>query len=190
MTVTRQPCRQPIDQLRASPLARHVGAFEQHLHERGYAPSTQRKYISCLAHFACWMGEHQLCVEELDEDARAQFLDRHLPHCSCPEPVSRTRADLRAALGHLLAILRSEAVIPEPAPRTTPVDEELRRFEEYMDHVRGLAPQTRRMHLRTVRRLLLEQFGDRPAAISDLGAHAREPSPICGVPKRTLQYAR
>jgi site-specific recombinase XerD len=57
-------------------------------------------------------------------------------------------------------------VIAEHSQRVTPVDEELRRFDEHMDHVRGLAPTTRRMHLRTVRRLLLEQFGDGPVVLS------------------------
>ena len=168
MTATRRPCRQPIDELRESPLALHVGAFEAYLNERGYAPSTQRKYISCLAHFARWMGEHQLHAEELDEDVTAQFLDRHLPHCRCPGPVSRTRGDLRAGLGHLLAILRANAVIVERMPAMTPVDEELRRFDAYMDHVRGLAPKTRSMQLLTVRRLLLEHFSDRSVVISTL----------------------
>jgi len=168
MTATRRPFRQSIDQLRDSPLAFCVDAFEQHLHEGGYAPTTHRKYIGCLAHFARWMGEHQLSVEELGEDATARFLDEHLPRCRCPGPITRTPRDLRAALGHLLAILRSEAfaVIPEPAAETTPVDAELRRFDAYMDHVRGLAPTTRRLYLLTVRRLLQEQFADRPVVIS------------------------
>jgi integrase len=50
--------------------------------------------------------------------------------------------------------------------RTTPVDEEVRRFDEHMDHVRGLAPGTRRMTLRIVRRLLVERFEDRPVIIA------------------------
>jgi integrase len=74
MTATRRLCRQPIAQLRDSPLALYVDAFE-HLHERSYAPATHPKYISCLTHFARWMGEHQLSVEELDEDATARRAD-------------------------------------------------------------------------------------------------------------------
>jgi site-specific recombinase XerD len=37
-----------------------------------------------------------------------------------------------------------------------------------MDHVRGLAPTTRRLYLRTVQRLLQEQFADRPVVMSAL----------------------
>lgn len=70
------------------------------------------------------------------------------------------------ALKHLLIILRAEAVIAEPVPGTTPVEEELRRFDEHMGHVCGLAPKTRSMHSLVARRLLLQQFGDQHIAFS------------------------
>jgi site-specific recombinase XerD len=114
------------------------------------------------------MGQCQLNIECIDEELVRRFLDDHLPRCDCARPVLRNRVDLRAALGHLLFVLRAEAVIPEAAPGATPVDEELRRFDAHMDHVRGLAPKTRSMHLLTVGRLLREQFGNQPIVISAL----------------------
>ena len=48
------------------------------------------------------------------------------------------------------------------------MDEELRRFDEHMHHVRGLAPKTRSMCLRTVRRLLIEQFADQAVVLSSI----------------------
>ena len=39
------------------------------------------------------------------------------------------------------------------------MDEELRRYDEYMEHARGLAPKTRSMALRIIGRLLTECFG-------------------------------
>jgi hypothetical protein len=71
-------------------------------------------------------------------------------------------------LGHLLVVLRAHGVVAEPTPATTPVDEELRRFDEHMRHVRGLAPKTRSACLRTVRRLLIEQFADQPVVLSSI----------------------
>jgi integrase len=44
----------------------------------------------------------------------------------------------------------------------TPVAEELSRYGEYMDHVRGLAPKTRSTALRIVGRLLVARFGSEP----------------------------
>lgn len=63
-----------------------------------------------------------------------------------------------AALGHLLTVLRAQSAIAQLAFGTTPVDEELRRYEDHMDHVRGFAPKTRSMASRIVGRLLIERF--------------------------------
>jgi site-specific recombinase XerD len=147
-------------------LAAYVDAFTRYLCERHHASKTIPKYLGCLAHFGRWMSQCQLNIECIDEELVRRFLDDHLPQCDCARPVCRNRVELSAALGHLLLVLRAEAVIPEAAPETTPVDEELRRFDAYMDHVRGLAPTTRRLYLLTVRRLLQEQFADRPVVIS------------------------
>lgn len=142
-----------------SPLASHVDALSHYLSERRYAPQTIDTYLGCVAHFAHWMRRRRLAVHRLDEGVFRRFLEEHLPSCDCPRPVRRTRNDLRAALGHLLVVLRSQATVAEPVRRVTPVDEELQRFDDYMDHVRGLAGSTRVLYLRTVRRLLEEQFG-------------------------------
>jgi integrase/recombinase XerC len=159
-TAGRLPKRS-IHQLRRSPLAPYVDAFARYLEEREYASQTTATYVGCLAHFGRWMDRRQLPLAALDEDQITAFLDGHLPQCDCVAPVVRTRADLSAALGHLLVVLRAEAAIPERIVPTTPVDEELRRYDERMNHVQGLAPKTRTLYLRTVRRLLVEHFGDR-----------------------------
>jgi site-specific recombinase XerD len=168
MSSTRQRLRLPTDWLVASPLATCVDAFTRYLCERRHAPNTIQNYLGCLAHFGRWMSQCELSIECIGEELVRRFLDDHLPQCDCAWPVCRNRAALRAALGHLLLVLRAEAAIPEAAPEMTPVDEELRRFDAHMDHVRGLAPKTRRLYLLTVQRLLQEQFADRPVVMSAL----------------------
>jgi len=160
--------RSPSDWLLESELAPYVDAFTHHLGERRYAVQTVCNYQGCIAHFARWASGRRLGVRQLDEDVIRQFLDDHLPRCNCAEPVQRTRRDLRAALGHLLVVLRANGDIAERAPGTTPVDEEVRRFDDHMNHVRGLTSKTRVLYLRTVRRLLLERFADGPVVISTI----------------------
>ena len=165
MNSTRQLHSRPTDWLEGQ-LASYVDAFTHYLSERRYAPYTIDTYLSCIAHFARWMSQCQLDVHRIDEDVVQRFLENHLPQCACARPVHRTRNNLRAALRHLLVVLRAEAVIAEPVLGTTPIDEELCRFDDHMNSVRGLAPTTRSLYLRTVRRLLLEQFGNRPVILS------------------------
>ena len=149
-----------IDWLATGPLAPYVDAYKQYLTDRGYAATTFGKCIRCVAHFAQWICERQLRIRRIDETVVAEFIDGHLPECRCAGPVHRDRGNLSAALGHLLVVLRAEGAIGQPTARVTPVDEELIRYDEYMDHVRGLAPKTRSSALRIAGRLLVSRFGD------------------------------
>ena len=158
--------RNPTDWLRKSLLAPHIDAFTHHLVERRYAPNTICTYRGCIAHFARWAGGRKLDIRRIDENVIRQFLDRHLPRCNCTRPVQGIHRDLHVALGHLLVVLRANGIIAERQAATTPVDEELHRFDDHMNHVRGLRPGTRRLFLRTVRRLLVEHFADQAVVIS------------------------
>ena len=68
----------------------------------------------------------------------------------------------------MLIVLRANGVIAERIRPNTPVDEELRRFDEYMSHVRGLASNTRSLYLRIVHHLLWQQFAQRPVVIATI----------------------
>ena len=149
-----------------SELAPHVDAFMLHLFDCRYASNTINNYLAGLTHFAHWISQCNIDIKSIDETLIQQFLDDHLPHCNCEQPVYHDRKDLHAALGHLLTLLRANAVIAGPAIGLTPVDEELQRFDDHMSHVQGLAPSTRKTNLCFIRRLLLGQFGDQAVVIS------------------------
>ena len=165
MNPTGRLPRNSTDQLLTSQLAAYADAFRHHLSERRYASRTIDVYVACLAVFALWVSRSRLDIDRIDEDAVQRFLDDHRLQCKNSSPGRRNYCNLRAALGHLLVVLRAKSVIAGHLPGTTPVDEELRRFDDHMKNVRGLAPKTRSMALHTVRLLLLDQFGDRPVVI-------------------------
>jgi integrase/recombinase XerC len=173
--------------LNDSQLAPYVDAFTQHLFNCRYASNTIGNYHAGLAHFAHWTTLCNIDVKCIDEKLIHQFLDDHLLSCNCERPVFLARKDLSAALGHLLVLLRADAVVADPAIGLTPVDEELRRFDEYMNRVRGLAPQTRKHSLAVIRRLLFGQFADQAVVISAIQPdHIRQfvlsQSELCKVP--------
>lgn len=159
MGTVQIPYRTDVDWLTVGPIAPHADAIKQHFANGRYAPSTVASYLSDIAHFARWARGKRLGLPRIDEASVTEFLDQHLPHCRCEDPVRHDRRDHRAALGHLLFILRAQGVIALPARSTTPVDEELCRFDEHMNRVRGLAPKTRAQVLRVVGRLLRQRFG-------------------------------
>ena len=141
------------------PIGPYVDAFKQHLTERRYAANTIASYLSGVTHFARWARTRRLRLHRIDERSIAEFLDEHLPKCNCAGPARHDRGDHSAALRHLQVVLRAQGAIAPPTVNTTPVDEELRRYSEYMARVRGLAPKTRDMALRIVGRLLAARFG-------------------------------
>lgn len=147
-----------VDWLAASPIGPHAVAFKRHLTERRYAAHTVSSYVAELKHFARWVCTRRLPLARIDEVSVAIFLDDHLPSCACTGHTRHDRADHSAALGHLLVVLRAQGAIAQPRVGTTPVAEELRRYDDHMDRVRGLAPKTRTMVLRIVERLLAERF--------------------------------
>lgn len=159
MGIVRHFRRNDINWLADGLIARYVDAFKQHLTDRGYAAHTFASYLGGLAHFAQWARGRRLRLHRIDAASIAEFLDVHLPDCHCAGPVRHDRGDLSAALGHLLVVLRSQGAVAPPTVSATPVDEELRGYDEHMEHARGLAPKTRGIALRIVGRLLTARFG-------------------------------
>ncbi|MBT6011875.1 MAG: tyrosine-type recombinase/integrase [Candidatus Marinimicrobia bacterium] len=134
--------------------------YFQYFEERKYTASTVRNYLSSIAHFSLWANNKQLKLYQVDESIVTEFLDRHLPHCCCVKPVCRTHNVLRAALGHLLVVLRAHSFIEPPIVSNQPVDIELCHYDQYMREVQGLATNTRSIILRIVGRLLHSHFCD------------------------------
>ncbi|MGA3250542.1 MAG: integrase, partial [Paraburkholderia sp.] len=160
MDIVRRSHCTDIDGFADGPIGPYVGAFKQYLSQRWYAAKTVATYLRCITHFARWADFGHRRRQRIDEGLIAEFLDGHLPQCECAGAIRRDRGDHSAALRHLLVVLRAQGVIAVPADSATPVDEELRRYDEYMEHARGLAPKTRSMALRIVGRLLTARFGE------------------------------
>lgn len=151
-----------------SALAPHMDVYCAHLLRGRYAANTTKKYLAGVAHFAHWVQQCALPMRLLDEREVERFLSNHLPRCNCPKPVLLEHSDLRAALGHLLGVLREQGAIAASAPLAGYIEVELRRYDEYMRNARGLSAGTRRQHRRTVQRLLLHKFAGRPVVIAEL----------------------
>jgi site-specific recombinase XerD len=145
--------------------APYIEALKRYLIERRHAGRTVHSYVNSAGHFLRWTHGERLELVDVNEVATARFADEHLTRCRCGWPTRTDSREAHAAIGHLLVVLRTLGVIAARPVGATPVDEELRRFDEHMDHVRGLVPRTRRAVLRIVREFLRWRFGDRPVVI-------------------------
>jgi integrase/recombinase XerC len=174
LETTMDPIRSlhPLDRawLLDGPLSADLDAYVALLERGGYAQGSTEKHLRALAHFAHWMTRCRLAPEQLDEDFVDQFLNHHLPRCDCHATALRTRGDLSAGLGHLLALLRRQRVIPERPSPTGPVAEELCRYDAHMRGARGLAVGTRAGRLSIVGQMLLWKFSARAFNVNELQA--------------------
>lgn len=157
--------------LRSSVLAPHVSSYITYLRRQRYTERTQRGYTYGVAHFAHWLSAQRVSLSNLDEEAVRAFLEDHLPACDCPYPARRSVHENRTALRHLLTDLRANGVTGQRPASHDPTDSELALFEHYMDHVCGLAANTRRQRLCILRRLFTTHDGFKPGGI--LTAHIR-----------------
>jgi integrase/recombinase XerD len=159
----------PRQWLDHSPLGPFSQRYLEHLERGRYARSTARVYLCCVAHFAHWFSTERLELELIDEAARVRFISEHLPVCDCPYPARRLPHELRAAITHLLAVLRAEGAIP-PATTDSKHDGELAAFHAYMRDVGGFAASTRARREGILRRFLQEQFPEGAISIAALEA--------------------
>ena len=154
----------PVLQTVAQPYAASLTA-------RGYAATTVRGYLADVAHFGHWLTSRRYALADIDDAAVATFLDGHLPRCRCAKRCRRVKYVARAALNHLLVLLRAEGLIAE-RPCTIPSDiaAELNSFDAYLAEVRGLQPITRQARLQHVSAFLLEHFADGDIEVEHLRA--------------------
>ena len=129
------------NRLRASVISPFAQKYWDRLCDQGYAPSTVRLYLNCLAHFAHWAARQRVELAALDHQVK-RFVDWHLPRCRCVAPVQRTRQSVRSALGHLKTVVADAGVRFDAEPLSQ-ADEQLQRFDRYLLQMKGLAASTR-----------------------------------------------
>lgn len=144
--------------LTSSILSVYQERYVARLREDRYAHNVIRVYLASVAHFARWLDEQRLHLSSLGAAVLDRFLNDHLPVCSCPQPVRRTRYELRTAIRHLLRLLEAEGAI-QSADKQDGLSKELAAFDAYMCDVAGLAETTRRQRGLIVGRFLAHTFG-------------------------------
>jgi site-specific recombinase XerD len=143
--------------LESSLLAAPLAELVDRLAQRGHTACSIQSYVQAAEHFGRWLQRTGQTVADVRPETVKVFLERHLPHCRCPPPCSRTVATLRAALRQLLA------VVPRPVnaalATADPIDDEVAQFERYLSATCGLTAATRCYYTRYVREVLVTRCG-------------------------------
>jgi integrase/recombinase XerD len=106
------------------------------------------------------MGKRKIGLRRINEALVQRFITVHLPACDCAGRCRKKQdATVSAALRHLLRVLRLKGYIP-PCVGSVPtaVQEELDRFDNYLERVCGLASKTRLLRLHYLGKFLPRVF--------------------------------
>lgn len=151
----------------ANVLAPYTADYRQHFEAARYRSKT-RRYMASVIHFGEWLHAEGCAVSAVDEQVVARFLSDHLPSCTCRRPVPQGLITNRAALNHLIRLLRGQGIIAGPA--LDEIERGLGRFDASMAEVWGLSQGTRDHRRRILRRLLRVQFGSGPIDLKAISA--------------------
>ncbi len=155
--------------LATSALCPHEATYVAYLQRHGYSSSIAGAYLHAVGHFAHWLTNEHVTLRHLDESVVRRFVSTHLPTCRCPGQCQRTAVLMKAALTHLLRVLRADGRIPARCVGLTPaIHDELERFTTHLDQVCGLAARTCAHRRWWVAQFLADRFGREPLVISRL----------------------
>lgn len=147
-------------------MAPHIEGFGAWLTERGYTPGTVRNMLKVVGQLGRWMTSEGVEVSGLGTTALEAFV------ASCRDRGAR-RVPGRRSLLPLLDYLRSEGLLADEQPPSTPVEELVRDYRGWLVADRGLAAATVLRYENLARRFLVEraaQDGERFVA-NLTGAH-------------------
>lgn len=147
-------------------LGAHLDSVARSLVGLGYASSTVRTYLSCLADFGRWVERSGVAVGDLDDRIVDLFIDERRRQ-------GQPFTSHRPAVGRLVEQLRDQGILRAPTPERTseplPAARLVSQYEEYLRVERGLAPATLVGYRPYVRRFVDERFGEEPLRLREFG---------------------
>jgi site-specific recombinase XerD len=141
-------------------------AVTEYLVDRGHPSTTVQQYIQNIEHFDFWLRRTRHPVRHIGEALVGEFLFNHLRRCRCPQPACTTLFQVRAALRHLLEVMRVRGWLSPVRLETSPSAILVEEYSQYLDHVGGAATNTRTYRGRYAREFLAAQFADGPIDIA------------------------
>lgn len=161
-------CREPVaaERLGRDPLGAHIDSVARSLVDLGYASSTVRTSLWCLADFSRWIQRSDVAVGDLDEGIIDIFVDER-------QRQGRLHRSHRPTVRRLVEYLREQGIVRAPTPERTsapsPAARLLSQYEEHLRAERGLAPASIVAYRPYVRRFVDERFGEQPLRLRELG---------------------
>jgi integrase/recombinase XerD len=148
------------------PLAAHLISFANAIGAQGYRAQSMQQQVRIAACFSRWLKQSGVGLKDICDDHAIRYLRYRARHVK-PFPADR------AALRHLIDLLRSEGVIPGEniaARSVLPTEICAQVYAEYLRDAQALAEATIIHYVPFVRDFLHHCFGDGKVTLSRLRA--------------------
>jgi site-specific recombinase XerD len=128
-----------------------------------------RGYVSAAYRFGEWLSTQGLALSAVSDQLVDRYVNQFEKRISPAHPYGQ-RPKLTRGLGHLRVVLRQAGALAELPPSSSPSEEWLTRYEQYLNQVGGKAAATRKKYLSYARRFWQFRFGSAQADWSALRA--------------------
>ena len=157
--------RQSTAWLLDSPLFSYIETYKHYCIQDSCTSETIKGHLYCFAHFAHWLTQFNLDIHYINEATVHTFINNYLSNC---KNINQSFVlETHFSLLRLIDILHSKTLTNQDAVETS-IDKELKNFDDYMDHVKGLAESTRRQYFYIIKRLLTKLFSQAPIVMSSI----------------------
>lgn len=123
---------------------------------KGYVINTSQVYLRNIEHFTNWLNS-KTTRPQITTEVVYNFIDNHLPVCSCAPPKSCHKKTARAALRLLLQMMGVSKFYCTPSPNHH-IDTIIKQYDNHLYEVAGLAKATRLYHRRYAYEFLISIF--------------------------------
>ena len=163
------PRASSLGRLLQPPLGPYLEALAQSLQAQHYSREVIRGYVHAASRFGEWLSTQGLAPSAVSDQLVERYIHQ-FEKCISPAHPYGQRPKLTRGLGHLLVVLRQAGALAEPPPSSSPSEQWLARYEQYLQQVGGKAAATRTKYLSYARRFWQFRFGSANADWSALRA--------------------
>ena len=128
------------------------------LHEKGYRRNTIHLYTQAVEHFGFWRAKRHPRSQSVRASEVAEFLNSHLPRCSCPPPAATSLQTCLSALNRLMTMLGCRNPSSQSCQGEGLIKALVADFDQHLTKVCGLSAATRFYRRRYAREFLEWRF--------------------------------
>jgi site-specific recombinase XerD len=146
--------RRAVARLEYSNYKKLFEAYSACLISKGYVTTTSQTYLNNIEHFISWLNMNGL---QITAKTVSNFIDKHLPICSCVPPKPCHIKTARAALRLLLQTMGIDKFYRIASPNQH-IDAVIKQYDKHLYEAAGLAEATRFYHRRYAYEFLISIF--------------------------------